>query len=108
MEQQYYLRIEGNIFTFVVESIHPIKETDIKLTQEEYDKFFELQSQGKQFRLKDMATGTTLFDFIEEYTPEPGPPAPPTEIELLQEEVLEQSEYMVEMDYRLINLELGL
>lgn len=105
---QYYLRIENESFGFVLEGIHNIRETDIKVIQEEYDNFFELQSNGKQFKLKEEATGTGLFDYIEEYEPEPAPPSPPTELELLQEEVLEQSEYMVEMDYRLMNLELGL
>lgn len=97
MEQQYYLRIEGDIFTFVVESIHPIKETDIKLTQEEYNKFFELQSEGKQFRLKDIATGITLFDFIEEYIPEP--------IEVKLE--LDAEDYLLDLEYRVSLIELG-
>ena len=92
--EQYYLRIDREKFYFVVEGIHDIKNTDI--------------SQGKQFKLKEIPTGNTLFDYIEEYTSEPGLPSPPTKLELLQEEVLEQSEYMVEMDYRLLNLELGL
>lgn len=46
--------------------------------------------------------------FTIEVEPVDTTPQPPTELELLKEEVLEQSEYMVEMDYRLINLELGL
>ena len=68
--EQYYLRIEDNSFGFVVESIHEIKETDIQITNEEYGKFFELQSKGKQFRLKETPTGYTLFDYVEEYIPE--------------------------------------
>ena len=78
-----------------------------------------MQSNGKQFRVIDVSgvelynddvstKKMGLFDYIEEYEPEPAPPSPPTELELLQEEVLQQSEYMVEMDYRLMNLELGL
>ena len=70
MEDRYYLRIEGDTFGFTVEGIHDIKEADIKIAQEEYDKFFKLQSEGKQFRLKEMPAGTGLFDYIEEYIPE--------------------------------------
>ena len=70
MENKYYLRIEENSFGFVVEGIHEIKETDIYITQEEYNKFFELQSEGKQFRLKEVPSGEGLFDYLEEYVPE--------------------------------------
>ena len=52
MEEKYYLRIENNNFGFVIEGMKEIKEGDIKITNEDYDKFFELQGQGKQFRLK--------------------------------------------------------
>ena len=70
MYKKYYLRIDGGHFGFLVEDIHTIKETDIKITQEEYDEFFKLQSEGKQFKLKEIATGIGLFDYLEEYTPE--------------------------------------
>lgn len=108
MENKYYLRIENSSFGFVVEGIHKIKDTDIWIPYEEHVIFLNEQSKGKQFRLKEIPTGAGLFDFIEEYTREPGEPSRPTELELLQEEVLGQSEYMVDMDYRLITLELGL
>ncbi|MBC5626172.1 hypothetical protein H8S10_11960 [Clostridium sp. NSJ-49] len=85
---KYYLRIENDKFGFVVEGIHEIDETtDYAVTQEEYNKFFELQSEGKQFRVKADATGVTLFDLIEEYTPKPLPPAPPSEAELLKQRI---------------------
>lgn len=64
-----FLRIENDSFCFIVEGIHIIKETDIKLTQEEYDRFFELQSDGKQFKLKKEPTGQSLFDLLEELEP---------------------------------------
>jgi len=70
MKKNYYLRIEDNNFGFVLEEIHNIKETDIPITDEDYNKFFELQSKGKQFRLKEMPTGAGLFDYVEEYIPE--------------------------------------
>ena len=65
----YYIRIENEEFGFVVDGIHTILETDIKISDEDYNKFFELQSQGKQFRVKDI-NGSTLFEILEEYIPE--------------------------------------
>lgn len=70
MKNKYYIRIQENTFGFVVEGIHKIDETtDHAIAQEEYNKFFELQSEGKQFRVKEVPTGTSLFDLIEEYIP---------------------------------------
>ena len=72
MENNYYVRIQEQKFGFIVEGIHDIDETiDHKVTSEDYKTFFELQSEGKQFRVKEAPTGETLFDLIEEYTPEP-------------------------------------
>lgn len=72
MENNYYIRIQEQKFGFIVEGIHVIDETiDRKITNEDYKTFFNLQSEGKQFRVKEAPTGETLFDLIEEYTPEP-------------------------------------
>ena len=72
MENNYYVRIQEQKFGFIVEGIHDIDETiDRKVTNEDYKTFFDLQSEGKQFRVKEVPTGETLFDLIEEYTPEP-------------------------------------
>ena len=72
MENNYYIRIQEQKFGFIVEGIHDIDETiDYKVTSEDYKTFFDLQSEGKQFRVKEAPTGETLFDLIEEYTPEP-------------------------------------
>ena len=77
MENKYYVRVQEDNFGFVVDGIHTIDETtDYPITQEEYDKFFELQLEGKQFRVKSTTTGEALFDLIEEYTPEPLPVEP--------------------------------
>lgn len=104
---KYYLRIEDNDYGFIVDGIYDILSTDIEITNEDYNKFFELQSQGKQFRLKKIPTGNRLFDLIEEYTQEQLP-VQPSELELLQEEMLNQSEFMLDMDFRITSLELGL
>ena len=74
---KYYVRIEEDSFGFVLDTIHEINEaTDHLITQEDYDKFFTLQSEGKQFRVKAEPTGETLFDLVEEYVPEPLPVEP--------------------------------
>lgn len=109
MGNEYYVRIQGNTFCFVVNGIHEIsKLTDYPIIQDDHDKFFILQREGKQFRPKAIPTGNTLFDYIEEYTPEPLPPGPPTEMELLQEEVMLQAENQIDLDFRVTSLELGL
>ena len=72
MENNYYIRIQEQKFGFIAEGIHDIDETiDHAITNEDYKTFFELQSKGKQFRVKEVSTGETLFDLIEEYVPEP-------------------------------------
>ncbi|WP_346935300.1 hypothetical protein [Clostridium sp.] len=74
-----YLRIKDNNFGFAVEGIHDILSTDIIITNAEYDKFFQLQSEGKQFRLKKVPTGVGLFDYVEEYVHEiDNTPKPPS------------------------------
>lgn len=93
----YYLRIENDCFGFVIEGIHEITELDKLITNEDYDRFFKLQSQGKQFRLKENATGNTLFDYIEEYVPKV--------VEGILEPGLE--EMVLDHEYRLSKFELG-
>ena len=97
MENKYYLRIENDNFGFVVDDIHQIRETDILITNEDYDKFFELQSLGKQFKLKEVPTGLSLFDYIEEYIPEA--------IKESQEPGVD--ECMLDLEYRVSLIELG-
>ena len=98
---QYYLHInKDNSFSFYVEGIHDIdKDKDIKITEEDYNKFFEEQSNGKQYKLKDELPEEKggLFDYIEEYTPEPIN-VPKTEEELYKENL---EKYILELDYRL-------
>lgn len=97
MDNKYFLRIENKIFRFVTEDINQIKESDTPIKESDYKLFFELQSQGKQFRVKENPTGTGLFDYIEEYTPEV--------IEKVQEPGLE--EMLLDHEYRLSKVELG-
>lgn len=70
----FYLRTENNKIEFLTNEIHEIKNTDMLLSDEEYNEFFELQSQGKQYRLKEAVTYTlppSLFDYVEEFVNEP-------------------------------------
>ena len=70
----FYLRTENGKIEFLTDEIHEIKETDMLLTDEEYNKFFELQSQGVQYRLKEVSlmknSDIGLFDNIEEFESE--------------------------------------
>lgn len=94
---QHYLRTENNTIEFVVNGIHEIKKTDIPINVEEYNRFFVLQTQGKQFRLKEIIDGNGLFDHIEEYTP--------SVIEVIPEPGLQ--EIALDHEYRISKLELG-
>lgn len=98
MENKYYLRIEENSFGFVLEGFHDIRESDILVSNEDYNNFFELQSKGKQFRLKEVPEDEAgLFGFVEEYEPET--------IEIPQEPGIE--DYVLDLEYRLSKIELG-
>lgn len=107
MENKYYLRIEGDSFGFVTTENHEILETDIKITSEDYEEFFNLQTNGVEFKLRQEPIGNTLFDYIEEYDSTQNISFTPNKLEMLEEQLLQQSEYMVDMEYRLTNLELG-
>lgn len=97
---EYYLRIEteSEEFGFLVNTIHDIQETDIKITQEDYDRFFELQSKGKQFRLKEVPTPEDgLFGYVEEYVPVTEDVPATKGIE----------DYIIDLDARVCKIELG-
>lgn len=70
----FYLRTENNKIEFLADDVHEIKSTDLLLSNEDYEKFFELQSQGKQYKLREIVTleiSSGLFDYIEEFENEP-------------------------------------
>lgn len=95
---KYYLRIEDNSFGFLAKDVNVIKESDIAIEESDYKLFFELQSKGKQFRLKEVPTGTGLFDYVEEYIPEviEDPKKPGAE------------DYLLSLEYRISKIELEL
>lgn len=67
--KQLYIRIENDNFGFVTNEIHEIKDSDILISETDYNTFFELQTEGKQFRLKEVPIGKGLFDYVEEFVP---------------------------------------
>ena len=91
----YYLHIdeENNSFGFYIEGIHDIdKDKDIPISDEDYNKFFEEQSNGKQYRLKETRQSDNsggLFDYVEEYV---------EQVETLQQEpsLQEQIEHLTQ------------
>ncbi len=71
-----YLRLlkDENDFGFILDGINTILDTDILISNEDYNYFFDQQAQGKQFRLKsNLPERGSLFDFVEEYVPEVTP-----------------------------------
>ena len=71
-----YLRIMENEFGFYTDEIHIIEETDVEISQDDYERFFILQSEGNCFRLKsDIKNAKTLFEFVEMFEPERKQPA---------------------------------
>lgn len=92
----FYLRTENQKIEFLTDEIHEIKNTDMLLSTEEYEKFFELQSQGKQYRLKTSVTidenDKGLFGYIEEFENES---IPSDEIKSDFEMIIEQNKTLM-------------
>ena len=63
-----YLIIDGENFGFSLKNDDNLKSVEI--SQEDYNTFFENQSNGKQYKLKDELPEENggLFDYLEEYT----------------------------------------
>lgn len=82
-----YLFKNDMSFGFKDPEINTIVETDVLISNEIYNKFFELQAQGKQFKIRNI-NGTTFDEIFEEIIPEPVEPLPqePSPIEKMQEE----------------------
>lgn len=64
----YYITICENGFGFKTPDIHIITEEDKCISDDIYNRFFEEQSQGKSFKLKDI-NGETFEEIFEEYQP---------------------------------------
>ena len=84
MNKRYYLRIyDDQGFSFICDSISEerdnikeIRDADILITDMDYERYLNGVSSEKAFRLKStLPNSGELFDFIEEYTPEPPRPS---------------------------------
>jgi hypothetical protein len=64
----YYIFQNDNNFGFKCDDIHEIIETDVLISDEIYQQFFEVQSNGISLRIKDI-NGTTFEEIFEEYVP---------------------------------------
>lgn len=60
-----YLSGNGTNFGFKHSKINTINEDDVLISNEVYNKFFELQEQGKQFIVKNK-NGVTFEEIFEE------------------------------------------
>jgi len=63
-----YLSVDGDSFGFKKEGIHKILPGDIEISEDIYNHFFEQQSQGKQYKVKD-PNGSTFQEIFEEIAP---------------------------------------
>lgn len=70
-----YIFITKNGFGFKMDGINEILPTDIQISDVVYNRFFELQSQGKQFRIRNI-NGTTFEEIFEDIIPIPAEPQP--------------------------------
>lgn len=88
MRRLKYLSVDKENFGFKDSVINAIVETDIPISEEIYNKFFELQAQGKQFKIKNIQ-GATFEEIFEEIIPEPVEPGviEPSPIELLTQQI---------------------
>ena len=84
----YYLNIENSVFSFLTDEIHDISESDIPISLEDYDEFFKKQSDGVQFKLKDVIEedAVGLFDYVEEVPHETNEDDPQEALEDLRAE----------------------
>jgi|LGVE01.1.fsa_nt_gb hypothetical protein len=96
----HFLRIlEDGKFGFVVDGIHEILETDIDITDEDYIRYFELENTRVDLKLKEtLPQMGGLFDYIDIVTIiEDTIEKPKTEIEVLQEDLLNTKLAMAEI-----------
>jgi hypothetical protein len=62
----YYIFQNGDDFGFKCNEIHEITESDILISDEIYQRFFDEQCGGRLLRVKDI-NGTTFEEIFEEY-----------------------------------------
>ena len=99
----YYLNIENSVFSFLTDEIHDISESDIPISSEDYDEFFKKQSDGVQFKLKDVISedAVGLFDYVEEVPHETNEDDPQEALENLRTEYEALMERMQALENKL-------
>ncbi|KYN77186.1 hypothetical protein A0J52_10010 [Clostridium sporogenes] len=82
-----YIFVNEDGFGFKDPEINEILEKDVQISDEIYNTFFKLQSDGKQFKIKEI-NGLTFWDIFDEVIPEPVEQGEvePSPIEKLQQE----------------------
>ena len=83
----YYIFQNGDDFGFKCDEVHEITDTDVLISDEIYQQFFDTQCCGKSLRIKDI-NGSTFDEIFEEYTPQYEEPEP-SEVDLLRQEIEE-------------------
>lgn len=66
----YLYKVDEDKFGFKDKDIHDILPGDVEISQEIYDQLINNQSQGKQYRLKNI-NGLTLEEIFEDIPHEP-------------------------------------
>ena len=89
----YYIFQNGDDFGFKCDEIHEIAETDIPISDDVYQQFFDLQCDGKSLRIKDV-NGTTFDEIFEEYTPEI--------VETTEEKIIRLKNRLLETDHMVV------
>ena len=64
----YYIFQNGDDFGFKCDEIHEITESDVLISDEIYQQFFDTQCSGKSLRIKNI-NGTIFEEIFEEYQP---------------------------------------
>ncbi len=88
----HYLRYNELDFMLLTEGIHTVLSTDIPISDSDYDLLFERQREGKSFKLKqNPEPNLGLWGCIEEdQNPVNYPETPPSEVDILKEEIVQQ------------------
>lgn len=89
----YYIFQDGEEFGFKCDEIHEIAETDIPISTEIYQQFFDTQCCGVSLRIKDI-NGTTFEEIFEEYVPEI--------VETTEEKIIRLKARLLETDHMVV------